>query len=152
MKKIIIFIMSLCICLFALPFNTLAAPDAIGIYEGVGSSGMITVTNPAKKYSTTYSKTYSISGFAAAGSNVYVYIYDAASAVYRPYISNGYFVSSAVGASGIFVIPVTLSSGKNTFLVRCEKDGIYQNTVFDINVLSASMFNIRDNLKNIKIN
>lgn len=135
-----------------LPISANAAPNAIGIYDGTGSVGMLTITNPAKKYSTTYSKSYSISGFATAGSNVYVYIYNPVSSLYEPYVKNNMFVSSAVGASGIFIIPVSLSGGKNSFLVRCEKDGIYQNTVFDINVLSASMFNIRDNLKNIKIN
>ena len=61
-------------------------------------------------------------------------------------------VTANVGASGIFVIPVSLSNGKNTFLIRCEKDGVFQNTIFDINVLSISMFSIRDSLKNITIN
>lgn len=152
MKRIIMLILCISMCLFTLPINAFAAPDAVGIYDSMGEAGMITVTNPAKKYSTTYSKNYSISGFAAAGSSVYVYAYDSLAAVYKPYIENNAFVSCTVGASGIFVIPVKLTSGKNTFLVRCEKDGIYQNTVFDINVLSASMFNIRDSLKNIIIN
>ena len=152
MKKILSLMLCIFMCVFAVPFEAMAAPEIIGVYDSLGSGGMITVTNPAKKYSTTYSKTYSISGFAAAGSSVYVYIYDSASAVYRPYIENGVFVSCTVGASGIFVLPANLTAGKNTFLVRCEKDGVYQNTIFDINVLSASMFNIRNSLKNIKIN
>ena len=152
MKRVLLLMLCISMCLFALPVVVSAAPDAVGIYESTGASGMLTVTNPAKKYSTTYSKNYSISGFAEAGSNVYVYSYNPTSSFYEPYTENGAFVSTSVGASGIFVIPVKLSSGKNTILIRCEKDGAYQNTIFDINVLSASMFNIRDNLKNIIIN
>lgn len=151
MKRTVMLI--LCVAmLFALSVNTFAAPNAIGVYESQGASGLITITNPAKKYSTTYSRSYSISGFAASGSHVSIYIYNSATALYEPYIKNNSYASATVGASGIFVIPVNLSSGKNSFLVRCEKDGVYQNTVFDINVLSTSMFNIRDNLKNIIIN
>ena len=151
MKKIISLMLCIFMGVFAVSFEAMAAPEVIGVYDSLGTGGMITVTNPAKKYSTTYSKSCSISGFAYAGSNVYVYKYDSASAVYRPYIENGAFVSGTVGASGIFVLPVSLTSGKNTFLVRCEKDGVYQNTVFDINVLSASMFSIRNSLNGIKL-
>lgn len=154
MKKIISIIMCLFMCVFVLPATSMAAPDAVGLYDSAGADGMVTVTSPNKKYSTTYStRPYTISGFAVPGSFVSVYVYDSASSVYKPYTENGVQITSTVGASGIFVLPpVALSSGRNAFLVRCEKDGAYQHTVFDINVLSASMFNIRSSLQNIKIN
>lgn len=152
MKRILSLVICVFMCVFALSSVAMAAPEVIGIYDNAGEAGMLTVTNPAKKYSTTYQRSYTISGFATAGSNVHVYTYDSANAVYRPYIENGAYVTSTVGASGIFVLPVSLSAGRNTFLVRCEKDGVYQNTVFDINVLSASMFNIRSSLQGIKLN
>lgn len=152
MKRIIMLILCISMCLFALPLNTLAAPSVIGIYDNLGTGGMVTVTNPQKKYSTTYSKSYNISGFAWAGSSVYVYSYDSVTATYKPYTENGVMVQATVGASGIFVLPVKLQDGKNTFLVRCEKDGLYQNTFFDINVLSVSMFNLRKSLSSMILN
>lgn len=147
--------MALLVCvslLFAMPLTSFAAPETIGFFESQGEQDILTVTNPAKKYSTTYKNEYSISGFAYPGSNVYVYSYDPISTLYKPYTKENTAVSANVGASGIFVIPVDLITGKNTFLLRCEKDGVYQNTIFDINVLSLSMFSIRDSLKNITIN
>lgn len=148
-------IMAMIVCislLFALSVTSFAAPETIGFFENQGEQDILTVTNPAKKYSTTYKNEYSISGFALPGSNVYVYIYDPVSTLYKPYVKENAAVSANVGASGIFVIPVDLTTGKNTFLLRCEKDGVFQNTIFDINVLSLSMFSIRDSLKNITIN
>ena len=148
-------IMALLLCvslLFAMPAVSFAAPESIGFFESQGEQDILTVTNPAKKYSTTYKNEYSISGFAYPGSNVYVYVYDPVSTLYKPCLKENVAISANVGASGIFVIPVELAAGKNTFLLRCEKDGIFQNTIFDINVLSISMFSIRDSLKNITIN
>ena len=154
MKRILCIVMCIIVCVFAMPSFALAAPETVGIYDATGEAGMLTVTSPAKKYSTTYStRPYTISGFAVPGSSVSVYVYDSVATIYKPYTENGVQITSTVGASGIFVLPpVSLSSGRNAFLVRCEKDGVYQHTVFDINVLSASMFNIRSSLQNIKLN
>lgn len=132
--------------LFCFSVSSFAAPSSISVGD-YGTSGYITVTNPDKVYSTTYNKSFTVSGYANAGSSVWVYVFDGES--YKPYYQNGAAVTSSVGASGLFAIPVTLSSGKNLFLLHVESGDSYQNTTFEVNLLSSSMFNLIDRLKSL---
>ena len=138
-----------CVLLLVFSASVFAAPSSISSGD-YGSAGYITITNPDKNYSTTYNKTVTISGYAASGSTVYVYVFDGAS--YKPYYRNGATVACTVGASGMFAIPVNLNSGRNRFLLRAESGGNYQNTTFEVNLLSSSMFNLIDRLKSLTFN
>lgn len=152
MKKLISVILVVLTVMVLMTSTCFATPDYIGIYDNSGSSSMISITNPDKTYSTTFASSCSISGFANAGARVYVYSYDSSLSGYRPYIENGTVLSTTVGASGIFVLPVRLSPGSNKFLIRAEKDGLYQNVTLNINVLSVSMFSIKSGLRGLKLN
>ncbi|MBO5408440.1 MAG: hypothetical protein J6A61_03420 [Clostridia bacterium] len=140
------FLCLVCILMCLCTVSSYAAPASISSKD-YGASGLITVTNPGKNYSTTYNKTITLSGYATAHSTVYVYVFDGSS--YKPYYQNGVALSVSVGASGIFAIPVNLSSGTNLFLLRAESGGSYQNTTFEVNVLSSAMFGLIDRLKSL---
>lgn len=144
MKRKVLSFVCLLLCLFTV--SSYAAPSSISVGD-YGSANYVTVTNPGKSYSTTYNKNITISGYATPWSTVYVYVYDGGS--YKPYQQGGGNLSVSVGASGIFAIPVNLTGGKNQFLLRAEKDGNYQNTTFEVNVLSSSMFSLIDRLKSL---
>ncbi len=144
MRRKLLCLVCVLLCLFTV--CSYAAPSSI-LSKDSGTSGLITVTNPAKNYSTTYNKNITLSGYAPAHSDVYVYVYDGNS--YKPYYQNGSALSVSVGASGIFAIPVNLSSGKNLFLLRAESEDSYQNITFEVNVLSSAMFGLIDRLKSL---
>ena len=134
------------VCL--LTTGVFAAPSSVAVGD-YGSTGYITVTNPNKNYSTTYSKSLTLSGYAQAGSTVYVYVLEGGE--YKPYYQNGVALSVSVGASGLFAIPVNLSNGRNSFMLRAETATGYQNTTFEVNVLSISMFNMLDRLQSLTL-
>lgn len=132
------------LCVFTM--SSFAAPSSIATGD-FGTTGYITVTNPNKNYSTTYNKSITVSGYAKAGSAVYVYMMEGGE--YKPYYQNGGALSVSVGASGLFAIPVNLSNGRNQFLLRAESDGQYQNTTFEVNLLSTSMFHLIGRLQSL---
>ena len=144
MKLKVLCLVAILICMVTM--SSFAAPSSISSGD-YGSVGYITVTNPDKNYSTTYSKSVTVSGYAASGSTVYVYVLSGDA--YKPYYQNGSALSVSVGASGMFAIPVNLSAGKNQFLLRAESGGTYQNTTFEVNLLSSSMFSLIDRLKSL---
>lgn len=152
MKKNISVVLAALLVVLMMTSVCFATPETIGLYDNSGNASMLSVTNPNKTYSTTYSNSCSISGFATAGAKVYVYAYDSSLGVYKLSYDNGAVLSTSVGASGIFVIPVKLSSGNNKFMVRAEKDGLYKNVPISINVLSTSMFSVKSVLRGIKLN
>ena len=127
------------VCCFSC--SGMAAPDYIGGGDTNYSAVPITITNPDKVYSSTYNKTYSLSGFTNADSKVYVYISDG-NGGYKRYYMDGVAVSADVGASGLFVVPVKLNAGKNPFLLRVENNGNVGYAKFEINLLSSSMYNL----------
>ncbi len=146
MKLKLISCVLLLVCI--LTTGVFAAPSSIAVGD-YGSTGHITVTNPNKNYSTTYSKSITLSGYAQAGSTVYVYVLEGGQ--YKPYYQNGVALSVSVGASGLFAIPVNLSSGRNSFLLRAESGDVYQNTTFEVNLLSTSMFNLIGRLQSLTL-
>ncbi len=152
-KRIFVSFIAVIMCIAMITSLCFAAPETVGMYDASGTSNsLITVTNPEKIYSTTYSKSCSVSGFAEAGAKIYVYYYDSANAVYKLYYENGAALSTTAGASGMFVIPLKLTSGSNNLIIRAEKDGEYQNVILHINVLSASLFSIKSSLNAFKFN
>ncbi len=144
-KRIISFIL---VMMLAFGLTAYAAPASVSVGD-YGSTGYITVTNPNKNYSTTYSKSITLSGYAQAGSTVSVYVMEGGE--YKPYYQNGTALSVSVGASGLFAIPVNLSNGRNLFLLRAESIGQYQNTTFEVNLLSTSMFNLIGRLQSLTL-
>lgn len=152
MKRIFSMIIVFIMCFLMMTSLSFAAPETIGMYESMGVNGVITVTNPDKSYSTTYSKSCTLSGFAQAGANIYIYYYDNQADVYKLYYENGLPLSVTAGASGMFVIPLKLSSGSNNLIIRAEKDNNFQHVSIHINVLSASLFSIKSGLKAFKFN
>ena len=146
MKMRILSIVLVLICVFTM--GSFAAPASVSVGD-YGSTGYITVTNPNKNYSTTYSKSITVSGYAAADSTVYVYVYE--DGEYKPYYQNGEALSVSVGASGVFVVPLNLSNGRNMFLLRAEVGDQYQNTTFEVNVLSSSMFSMIGRLQTLTL-
>ncbi len=152
MKRIFGLFVAFILCFAMMSSLCLAAPETIGEYDSSGVSGIITVTNPDKLYSTTYSKACSVSGFAEPGAKIYVYSMDSVSGNYKLCIENDSVLSVTAGASGMFVIPLKLSSGSNNIIIRAEKDGNFQNVELHINVLSASLFSIKSSLKAFKFN
>ncbi len=152
MKRIFVLSVAFIMCFAMMTSLCSAAPETVGMYDSSGVSGLITVTNPDKVYSTTYSKSCSVSGFAEAGAKIYIYYFDTQANSYKLYYENGLPLSVTAGASGMFVIPLKLSSGSNNLVIRAEKDNSFQNVAMHINVLSASLFSIKSSLKAFKFN
>ena len=146
MKMKILSLVLVLVCVFTM--GVFAAPSSISSGD-YGTTGYITVTNPNKNYSTTYNKSITVSGYAKAGSTLYVYVMEGGE--YKPYYQNGSALSVSVGASGLFAIPVNLSNGRNQFLLRAESNGQYQNTTFEVNLLSTSMFNLIGRLQSLTL-
>ncbi len=146
MKMKLLSLVLVLVCVFTM--GVFAAPSSISSGD-YGSTGYITVTNPNKNYSTTYNKSITVSGYAKAGSTVYVYMMEGGE--YKPCYQNGHALSASVGASGLFAIPVNLSAGRNLFLLRVESGDQYQNTTFEVNLLSTSMFNMIGRLQSLTL-
>lgn len=144
MKCKLLGIVLLLVCLFTT--SVFAAPASISSGD-YGTTGYITVTNPNKNYSTTYQKSITLSGYAKPGS--YVYVYEYTGGEYKLCYQNGAALSASVGASGLFAIPVNLSAGRNLFLLRAEAGDSYQNTTFEVNLLSTSMFHMIGRLQSL---
>ena len=134
------------ICAFALVLVILvsavafAAPDSLPLGVKGNTSGLLNVTNPASAVISSYNKQHNISGYAARGANVAVYI--ASGGRYVLMKRNGYPVSCYVGASGMFVQPVTLSQGRSDLLVRAELNGQVQCIKRTVTVLSINFLNL----------
>ena len=152
MKKVLYSVLAVVVMLMMMTSAGFAAPEYTGLHEQNSSEGLIKITNPDKIYSTTYSKSCSISGFAQSGAKIYVYYFDSSSGNYKLHYENGNPLMTTAGASGMFVIPLKLSAGSNNIIIRAEKDDEFQNMSLHINVLSASMFSIKSTLKAYKFN
>jgi len=97
-KRIFVSFVAFIMCFAMMTSLCFAAPEAIGMYDSSGTNGIITVTNPDKIYSTTYSKSCSVSGFAEAGAKIYIYYYDSVSGNYKLYYENSSPLCTTAGA------------------------------------------------------
>ena len=124
---ILVMFVMLSVCAFA-------APDSLPL-EATGTvSGILTVTNPASASISSYDRQHNISGYAAEGATVSVY------AAYGDKYS--VIKRFTVGASGVFVQPVTLTRGRNELLIRADVNGQVQCVKRTVNVLSINFFNL----------
>ncbi len=122
---VIVVVMSLC---------AFAAPDSLPLEVYGNANGILTVTNPASASISSYDRQHNISGYAAEGATVSIYAAygDKYSAIKR----------FTVGASGVFVQPVTLTRGRNDLLIRADINGQVQYVKRTVNVLSINFFNL----------
>lgn len=119
---------------FAVSFCAFAAPDSLPLEVYGNASGILTVTNPASASISSYDRQHNISGYAASGATVSIY-----SAYGDKYSVIKRFT---VGASGVFVQPVTLTRGRNDLLIRADINGQIQYVKRTVNVLSINFFNL----------
>ncbi len=139
MKKITLIFLVLILLIFSV--NVMAAPASLTPTDAISTtSGILTVTNPSAEGISSYDKTHNISGYAASGVNVS--IYNLKGGVYQQFVKDGEPVSFTVGASGMFIKPVTLGYGKNDILIRAEADGKVQYAQRTVTVLSFNLFNL----------
>lgn len=126
--------MFMSVCVFA-------SPDVLPLDATGNAGGILTVTNPASASISSYDKQHNISGYAAAGATVTIY-----SAMSGRYCATRRIT---VGASGVFVQPVTLQRGRNDLLIRADINGNVQYVKRTVNVLSMNFFNL---LKGFSLN
>ena len=131
----IVLLLSFSVCLVSF-----AAPETLAFDVTGNAGGLLTVTNPANAVISSYDKNHNISGYAANGANVSVYI--ASGGRYVLMKRNGSPVSCTVGASGMFVQPVYLNQGRSDILVRAELNGQVQYVKRTVNVLSSNFLNL----------
>ncbi len=137
MKKIMAVILALIIFACSYAF---AAPETLPADCASNATWLLTVTNPASAVISSYDKQHNISGYAANGAEVSVYLLS--NGRYSLIKRNGSPVSCKVGASGMFVQPVALSQGRSELIIRAELNGNVQYVKRSVNVLSLNFFNL----------
>lgn len=140
MKRILLITAIVLVLSMAFSAVSFAAPETLALDVAGNASGLLTVTNPANAVLSSYDKNHNISGYAADGANVSVYI--ASGGRYVIMKRNGVPVSCTVGASGMFVQPVYLNQGRSDLLVRAELNGQVQYAKRTVNVLSSNFLNL----------
>lgn len=136
-NKIILLTMVL---MMVLSLSAFAAPGSLPVGVTGTTSGILTVTNPAAANISSFDKVHNISGYAADGVELSVYILSGG--VYNLLYRNGYPVVCTVGASGMFVQPIPLSHGRNDILIRAELNGQVQYATRTITILSSNFLNL----------
>jgi len=138
-KLTVIFIVASALCCSLIVF---AAPDTIYSSDIGNSSNLIAISNPDAQYSSTFDKSYVISGYGNEGVRVYLYI-GSGNGTYYLQKYDGIPVSWTIGASGLFMRQIKLSKGINYILLRAEASyGSYQNTKRNITQLNQSFLDI----------
>ena len=138
MKKIAILLV---IMLFVCSANVFAAPLTINPDDAVSTaSNILTITSPSATGISSYDKTHNISGYAASG--VELSVYNLSGGAYQLMKKDDAYLTSTVGASGMFINPVSLSYGKNELLIRAEINGLVQYEKRTVTVLSFNLFNL----------
>ena len=119
---------------FVMSISAFAAPSYLSLDVFGNSTGILTVTNPASATISSYDRLHNISGYAASGATV---------CVYSSYGGRYNLVKSCtVGASGVFVQPVSLNKGRNDLIIRADINGQVQYVKRTVNVLSINFFNL----------
>lgn len=140
-KKRIFLLITVLIFVFAV--SVCAAPDVILPSEAVNNTtGILTVTSPADSSISSYNKSHNISGYAGNGVEVSVYYLNKTVGAYCLLYKDGAPVVFNVGASGMFIKPVTLLQGRNDLLIRAETYGKVQYAKRTVTVLSSNFFNL----------
>ena len=123
-----------CVSVFAAP-ATIAPADVVST-----ATGILTVTNPSTTSISSYSKSHNISGYATNGAEVSIYSLN--NGVYTLLHKDGSPVCFTSGASGMFILPISLQYGKNDLIVRAEYNGKVQFAAKTITVLSPNLFQL----------
>lgn len=123
-----------CVSVFAAP-ATILPKDAVST-----ASDILTVTNPSTTSISSYDKSHKISGYAKDGAEISIYSLN--NGVYSILHKDKNPVSFAIGASGMFITPVSLQYGRNDLLVRAEIGGNVQYAKKTITVLSPNLLNL----------
>ncbi len=140
MKKLII----CAICIIALLVPTMsfaAAPEFLGSgYKG-NATNLVDILNPDSFSTTTSNSICVVSAAANQGTNVAIYMYDAATGMYRKintFFNGVKFEEAAVGASGLYARQVLLREGLNKILVYAKKGDAIQTVRLEVTLLSEA--------------
>ena len=140
MKKILLTILA-GLLVFSWGVTALAAPASLSSSSRGNVSNLITVKKPESTLSSTTKKNYALSAVGSSGTEVGVYKWNGSS-----YALCG---SGTIGASGIYVRQLSLSSGMNRLAVWAGKGNNSQVVRLEINLVDASVLN---GISNYKIN
>lgn len=140
MKKLLV----LSICIIALLIPTVsfaAAPEFLGA-EYVGTmTDLVDILNPDSFSTTTSNSVCVVSAAANEGTNVAIYMFDAATGMYRKintFFNGVKFEDTAVGASGLYARQVLLKEGLNKILVYAQKNSGIQTVRLEVTLLSEA--------------
>ena len=129
-----------CIAIMAMPLVSFAAtPEFVGTTYSGNCSDLFDILNPDSFSTTTTISTCIVSAAADAGSNVAIYLYDAATGMYRKittYFGGVRLEETTVGASGLYAQQVLLRDGLNRILVYAEKGSKIQTTRLEVTLVS----------------
>lgn len=139
MKKLILLV--LCISIIAMPFVSFAAPEFLGANYTGSVDNLVDILNPDSFSTTTSNSVCVVSAAAKSGTTVAIYMYDAATGMYRKintYFNGVKLEESAVGASGLYARQVLLKEGLNKILVYAQRDGAIQTKRLEVTLLSEA--------------
>ncbi len=144
------FAAALCLTLALLTVFSLsvfAAPTKIADnYYGGNSDSLLTVKKPATLSATTSERTYTVTAAGKPGVDVTVYRKSKLDGQFYRVFQNGYFLSSTIGASGVYVVSIELLDGGNTMLLYAENETERQIIKIDITRLSKTQLDRINNL------
>ncbi len=148
MKKKLLVLLCLTLALSTvLSVTALAAPTKIPAnYNSSNSSSLLTVKKPASLSATTSERTYTVNAAGKPGVDVTVYRKSKLDGQFYRVFQNGYFLSSTIGASGVYVVSIELIDGTNTMLLYAENEFERQVIRIDITKLSQSQLDRINNL------
>ena len=137
MKKIVLLAL---VFTLAASMSVFAAPGSLPAGVESNTTGILTVTNPNHISISSFDRVHNISGYAANGVELSVYILSGGN--WQLMHRNGEPVVCTVGASGMFVQPVSLNYGRNDLKIRASLNGQEQYTTRTITILSSNFLNL----------
>ena len=148
MKKKISVVLCLTLALLTiLSVAAMAAPTKVPAnYNSGNSSSLLSVKKPATLTATTSERTYTVTAAGKPGVDVTVYRKSKLDGQFYRVFQNGYFLSSTIGASGVYVVSIELLDGGNTMLLYAENENERQVIRIDITKLSKSQLDRINNL------
>lgn len=148
MKKKISVVLCLTLALLTiLSVAAMAAPTKVPAnYNSGNSTSLLSVKKPATLTATTSERTYTVTAAGKPGVDVTVYRKSKLDGQFYRVFQNGYFLSSTIGASGVYVVSIELLDGGNTMLLYAENENERQVIRIDITKLSKSQLDRINNL------
>lgn len=135
--------------------SALAAPDTVAADATGNSSSLVVVTKPKNQKDSTFDAVYIISGYGKEGTTVTLYTYSQEEGIYKKLYNETQYVDEngvtqkaqteaevKIGASGLFMNPVTLAQGGNDLLVRAENGDVVQLMKLSLTKYSYNLFDI----------